>query len=300
MPAYNERGRVERVISSMPPLVDHIVLVDDASTDGTGASALAVGDPRLEVHRHAVNQGVGGAVVTGHLRAVALGADISVVMAGDGQMDPAYLPSLLDPIVHEGYDFAKGNRFSTRASLREMPGERVWGNALLTILTKFGSGYWHVFDPQNGYTAITRVALQALDLDHLRKGYLFENSLLCELNLRGFRVKDVPIPAVYRGQRSGIRVGRFSVAALGYLSRAFWRRIFVRYVVRDFHPVALLYLFGTLLALWGIGFGFLVLYWSLGPSSATTGTVMLSVVPFFLGFQMLLTAAMIDITIGLR
>jgi len=300
VPAHNEEAHVAGVIRTMPSFVDHVVVVDDASTDRTAAAAGGTGDPRVEVIRHAVNQGVGGAILTGHKRAVELGADVSAVMAGDGQMDPAHLSKLLDAIVDEGYDYAKGNRFITRGTLRGMPRHRVWGNAFLTIMTKFASGYWHVFDTQNGYTAISRRALEAIPLERVRRDYLFENSLLCELGLCNMSVKDVATPAVYGDETSGIRIGRLSFRALGYLTRAFWHRILVRYIVRDFHPVAILYTFGTVFLAWGIAFGWLVVYWSIGVGEASTGTVMLSVLPLFLGFQMLLTAVTIDINLAAR
>lgn len=300
VPAHNEREHIAGVLKSIPEYVDYIIVVDDASTDGTWDVARQVAETRVEIIRHARNEGVGAAVVTGHRRALELGADVSAVMAGDGQMDPAYLPSLLDAVVVDGYDYAKGNRFITRGTLRGMPGRRLWGNAALTVMTKFASGYWHIFDTQNGYTAISSEALRSIPLDRLRRDYVFENSLLCELNLSNLRVRDVPIPALYRDEKSGIRVGRFFFAASPYLVRAFWRRIFLRFVLRDFHPVALFYFVGALLALWGFAFGLVVVYWSLGPASASTGTVMLSVLPFFIGVQLLLTAVTIDIFIAPR
>jgi len=295
VPAFNEVASVSGVVATTPPVVDDIVVVDDGSMDGTADAALSVRDPRLHVIRHPRNSGVGAAIVSGHRKALQLGADISVVMAGDGQMDPEYLPRLLDAIIDEKYDFAKGNRFLTRATLRGMPRHRVAGNMLLTFFTKFASGYWHVFDPQNGFTAVTAEVLRTLPLDELRKDYLFENDVLCSLYLHGFRVKDVPIPAKYTTGRSGIRVRRFAPSAIGFLLRKFWRRIFVRYVMWDFHPVALFYALGSLLLLGGIIFGAWVVLQALGPSVPTAGTVLLAVVPFLTGLQMVLTAITIDV-----
>jgi len=295
VPAHNERDRIRHVVDTIPSCVDHVVVVDDASSDDTSAVVHQSGDPRVEVKRHDENQGVGGAILTGHQRALDLDADISVVMAGDGQMDPNYLSLLLDALIDQGYDFAKGNRFLTKGTLEEMPRERIVGNAILTFMTKFASGYWHLFDPQNGYTAISAEALRTIPRNHLKRGYLFENSLLCELNLRGFRAKDVGIPAIYRGQRSGIRAGRFALGASLFLFRRFWRRIVLKYLLRDFHPIALFYLSGSLLLAWGIAFGAYVAYLSLGPPAASVGTVMISILPFLVGFQLVLTAVTLDV-----
>ena len=295
VPAFNEAESVSGVIRTMPPIVDDIVVVDDASTDGTSDVALSVGDPRVRIVRHPRNSGVGAAIVTGHQKALELRADVCVVMAGDGQMDPTYLPSLLDAVTDGGYDFAKGNRFLTRGTLAGMPPHRVAGSIILTFLTKFASGYWHIFDPQNGYTAVTADALEALPLDRLRKDYLFENDILCELYIRGFRVKDVPIPARYPTTRSGIRVGRFATSAIWFLLRKFWRRMVVRYVVRDFHPVAVFYGLGSALLLLGVGLGVWIGILALGPNSPTAGTVLLAVVPFLIGLQMVLTAVTLDV-----
>lgn len=298
VPAFNEEARIADVVQTVPDFVERILVIDDGSTDSTAQQVIGLKDPRVELLRHEANQGVGAAVVTGHRRCIQLGMDISVVMAGDGQMDPRYMSKLLDAIVLDGYDFAKGNRFRNRGTIQEMPQKRVWGNALLTFMTKFATGFWGVFDPQNGYTAITREALETIPLDRLRKDYLFENSLLWELGLADLRVRDVAIPAVYRGQHSGIRTGHFSWTASIYLFSRFWGRIFRKYILRDFHPVAVFYVFGALLSVWGIAFGALVVYWSWGPPTVSTGTVMLSVVPFFIGIQMILTAVTIDVSIA--
>lgn len=298
VPAFNEEEHLAGVVRTLPDFVDRVIVVDDGSSDRTFEVAGQLTDARVEVVRHGANQGVGAAVVSGHRRSLELGMDISAVLAGDGQMDPRYLPKLLDAIIEGGYDFAKGNRFRSRGTIREMPRKRVWGNAILTFLTKFATGYWGIFDPQNGYTAITRAALEAIPLDRLRTDYLFENSILWELGLADLRVSDVSIPAVYRGQKSGIRTGHFSGLASLYLLARFWGRIFRKYMLRDFHPVAIFYTFGAILTLWGIAFGILVIYWSWGPPTASIATVMLSVVPFFLGVQMVLTAIMIDISLA--
>jgi glycosyltransferase involved in cell wall biosynthesis len=295
VPAHNEEAHIARVIETMPPFVDHIVVVDDASADATSEKAKAVGDRRVQVIRHERNLGVGGAIVTAHRRGLDLGCDISVVMAGDGQMDPDYLPSLLDPIVEHGYGFAKANRFFSMDSFRGMPRQRVFGNIVLSFLTKMASGYWHLFDPQNGYTAISRSALERLSLDRLSTTYEFENDLLINLNILDIRALDVPIPAVYGDERSGIKLRRVVPDISRLLMRGFFRRLVLKYVIRSFSPVALFFFVGLALVTWSVVFGLWVVLQTIGPDAASTGTVILSVVPFVVGVQLLISAIVLDI-----
>ena len=197
VPARNEERLVGKTLSTMPGFVDHIIVVDDASSDGTGEAAKSVGDSRTEVITLLENQGVGGAILTGHRLALALGADVSVVMAGDAQMDPDYLPALLDPIACGQAQFTKANRFFGHGSFAGMPWQRVVGNVGFSFLTKAASGYWNLFDPQNGYTALHRSALERLPLDRIARRYEFENDLLIQLNILRVPAMDVPVPAVY-------------------------------------------------------------------------------------------------------
>jgi len=295
VPAYNEEKFIGRVISTMPTYVDKIIVVDDASTDATYKVAKSHADDRTILIKHEVNQGVGGAIISGHKKALEYGADISVVMAGDGQMDPQYLPDLLDPLINEGYDYTKGNRFLKRGALSGMPKHRIFGNIVLTFLTKLASGYWHIFDPQNGYTAIRCDVLRELDLDNIAKRYEFENDMLINLNIGNYRVKDVFIPARYKGEESKIKLRFFILRTSFLLFKGFNRRIFVKYVLRDFHPIALLLFSGSLLFFVGIIIGLYIAYSSIGPSTASAGTIMLSVMPLLLGFQLLLGALILDI-----
>jgi glycosyltransferase involved in cell wall biosynthesis len=295
VPAYREERHVGDVIKSSPELVDHIIVVDDASPDGTGGAATAVGDPRVEVIRHERNTGVGGAIITGHRRAIELGADIDVVMAGDHQMDPQYLPALLDPIVKDGYGFTKANRFYSATSFRGMPRHRIFGNVVLTFLTKVASGYWNLVDPQNGYTAVRTDVLQRLPLHRVARRYEFENDLLIWLNILNVRALDVPIPAVYADEVSHIRLGRVALRLLRLLFGGFWRRIWLKYVLWSFSPVALLLFSGTALVGIGVLFGVWVVAQTIGPSTASAGTVLLAVTPFLVGTQMLIQALVLDI-----
>lgn len=295
VPAHNESALIATVITTMPDIVDHIVVVDDASTDDTSAVARATGDPRLVVIRHEQNTGVGGAIITAHRKAMELGSDINVVFAGDAQMDPAYLTSLLDPIVHDGYGFTKANRFYSSDSFGSMPRHRIFGNIVLSLLNKMSSGYWNLFDPQNGYTAITTETLRRLDLDRISTRYDFENDLLINLNILGVRACDVPVPAIYGDEVSGIKLRRVVPALLGTLIGGFWRRIIAKYVVRTFSPVALLLFSGLALLGFGTIVGIYIITFAWRDDSPTTATVLLAVTPFLMGFQLLLAALQLDI-----
>jgi glycosyltransferase involved in cell wall biosynthesis len=295
VPAFREELHIRDVIRSSPDLVDHIVVVDDASPDGTARAALAMADPRVEVIRHERNTGVGGAILTGHRRAMELGADVAVVMAGDNQMDPAYLPALLDPIVHQGYGFTKANRFFSTSSFRGMPRYRIFGNVCLTFLTKVASGYWDLVDPQNGYTAIRTSVLEQLPLHRIAQRYEFENDLLIWLNILGVRALDVPVPAVYQDEISDIRLRSVVLRLMRVLFLGFWRRIWLKYVLWSFSPIALLLFTGSALVAFGMLVGIWVLAYTLGPASATAGTVLLAVTPFLVGTQMLIQAMVLDI-----
>jgi glycosyltransferase involved in cell wall biosynthesis len=295
VPAHNEERLIGGTVGTMPDFVDHVIVVDDASTDETGARAKAVGDDRTEVITLIDNQGVGGAIVTGHQRALTVGADVSVVMAGDGQMDPDYLPNLLDPIAAGSHKFAKANRFYARGSFNGMPSHRVLGNVALSFLTKAASGYWNLFDPQNGYTAIHRTALERLQLDRLARRYEFENDLLIQLNIRRVPAVDVPIPALYGDETSEIRLAPTSARILRHLVKGFWSRIWWKYVVQSFSAVALMLFGGLALAAIGIAIGAWVVVNTLGPPTASAGTVVLCVAPLLSGFHMLLFAMLLDI-----
>ena len=295
VPAHNEAAHIRDVIAGLPGTVDHIVIVDDKSSDDTAELAETSGDPRVHVIRHERNTGVGGAIISGHKRALELGADIDVIFAGDDQMDPAYLEALLDPIVDEGYGFTKANRFYSSTSYQGMPAYRVFGNVLLSFANKAASGYWNLFDPQNGYTATSAEVLRRIDLDAISQGYEFENDYLLNLNILDVRARDIPIPARYGSEVSGIKLRKVIPAIGGMLFAGFFRRVFLKYVVGSFSPIALFLFSGLLLWLWSAVFGAWTIYETIGPGSATTGTVLLAVVPFLMGFQLILTALTLDI-----
>ena len=300
VPAYREERLIGKTVTMMPDTVDHVIVVDDASPDGTAAAVQAVIDDRVELITLPENQGVGGAILTGHLRALELGADVAVVMAGDAQMDPAYLPTLLDPIADGDAQYTKANRFFGPGSFAGMPRHRIFGNIVLSFMTKAASGYWNLFDPQNGYTAIHRSALERLPFDRIARRYEFENDMLIQLNILRVPARDVPIPAVYGDEISGMRLSAVAPRIVGQLWRGFWQRMWWKYVVQSFSPVALMFFSGLACVLFGAAVGVFVLVNTLGPPVATAGTVILSVAPFLTGVHLLIMALFLDIQEGNR
>lgn len=210
IPAFNERRAIGATVATIPAFVDHVIVVDDASSDDTAEHALmSAGDREgVEVIRHRENRGVGGAITSGYQRTLELRADVAVVMAGDGQMDPLDLPALLDPIAAGTADYVKGNRFLHPEIWTAMPASRIVGNVLLSAATRVTSGYRHVFDSQCGYTAISRAALERIELDAMWTRYGYPNDLLSRLNIADMRVVDVPVRPIYGEHwKSGIHLG---------------------------------------------------------------------------------------------
>jgi len=275
VPAYNEEKLIANVLKTIPGFVDHIVVVDDASSDRTGeiVKSKQEGDSRIAYVRHPQNTGVGGAIATGYKWARDKGIDISVVMAGDAQMDPRDLPGLLNPIADGEVDYSKGNRLFTGKAWRVIPKSRYFGNAILSFLTKIASGYWHVADSQSGYGAIALQVLKTIDLETIYKRYGMPNDLLVKLNVYHFRVRDVPINPIYGiGEKSGLKIYKVVFTLSFLLLRLFFWRLKEKYVIRDFHPLVLFYLLGFILTPIGIIFGVYLLIFRLfvGPVEATS------------------------------
>ncbi|TFC84061.1 glycosyltransferase family 2 protein [Cryobacterium cheniae] len=295
VPAYKEERMIATVIETMPDYVDHIVIVDDCSPDDTSGVVARLADDRVTLIRHEVNQGVGGAIVTGHKAAMALGSDVNVIMAGDAQMDPNHLPALLDRVTRDGYGFAKANRFFAPESFEGMPNYRVFGNIVLSFMTKLASGYWNLFDPQNGYTAVRTEVLKRVPLDRVSRRYSFENDLLIHLNILQVGAVDVPIPAVYADEVSSIRLSKVVPELLNLLVRGFWRRIWYRYVLWSFSPIALLLVLGLGLFSIGAVIAIWVCFQVASSVIATAATVMLAALPLMIGTQLLVSALQLDI-----
>ncbi len=254
IPAYNEETQIQRVMDTLPDFVDFIIVVNDASTDNTAAvvEQRQATDPRIILLNHDENKGCGGALVSGYRWAIEQDLDIAVRMDGDGQMDPADLPLLLDPVAEGEADYAKGNRFFSGKAYDTMPKIRYLGTAFLSLLTKIVSGYWHVSDFQSGYTAINKQALRTVDWDQMYPRYGQPNDLLILLNVSNFRVADVPVDPVYNvGEISGIKVKKVIFTIGWLLFRRFFWRLKEKYIIRDFHPLVFFYGLGgvfTLLA----------------------------------------------------
>lgn len=296
IPAYNVAVQIGNVLKGLPSFVDAVTVVDDCSTDDTLEAARASADGRVAVLTSPVNRGVGGAMVGGFRDALGHPDGIIVKMDGDDQMDPAYLPRLLDPIIDGRCDYAKGNRFLFDRELAVMPKPRLVGNFILTFFTKLASGYWNVFDPQNGYLAIHSAALRLLDLDRLARRYFFENDMLINLNIFDLRVKDVPIPARYGNERSSMSIAKVLCSFPLHLFHGYWYRFYRKHVLRDFSAVALFMLTGLPLLSFGVCFGaYTWLQSFLRNQFASTGTVMLSVLPFLVGFELVLQALVLEI-----
>ncbi len=234
VPAHNEENFIGMVIDTVPNFVDKIYVVNDGSIDKTAEIILdrSKQNSRVVIVNREVRGGVGASILTGHSRALKDGMDILAVMAGDGQMPPDVLNDILDPVVEEKADYAKGDRLSQQEHKKEMPAFRAFGNFLLTNLTRIASGYWHISDPQNGYTAISAETLKKLNVDKIERGFAFENDMLVKLNVIGAKVVDIQHPAVYRGQHSKIHYFEFIFHTSWILFKDYFWRIWVKYLRR--------------------------------------------------------------------
>ena len=296
VPAYDEALLVAETIRGIPDFVDLVVVVDDCSTDDTAEQARATGDQRLEVLRHEENRGVGAAIATGYARCRDLGVDVTCVMAADNQMDPDELASLVGPVARGDVEYAKANRLVSGEAWTLIPRSRYLGNAVLSLLTKIASGYWHVADSQAGYTAVSITALRRLDLDRLYRGYGFPNDMLVHLNVQNARVRDVPSRPIYGvGERSGIRIRRVAPRIAWLLFKGFWWRMLQKYVIRDFHPLVFFYALGRLMTVVGLVLGVIVacsrIFWG---NEITTATVVLVALLLVSGTQFTLFATWFD------
>ena len=245
VPAYNESKLIANTLTTMPSLVDTIIVVDDKSNDMTAdiIKETAKEDRRVIMIQHEVNQGVGGAIVTGYKKAVELEIDVTAVMAGDGQMDPNDLTNIIDPVANGDADYTKGNRLFQGDAWNMIPHYRYFGNSFLSLLTKIASGYWHIADSQTGYTAVSLKVLKKLHLDTIYKRYGMPNDMLIKLNQYDFRVRDIHVRPVYNiGEKSEIKLLKVIPKISWLLIKGFWKRLFFKYVIKDFHPLVFFYI----------------------------------------------------------
>ena len=297
IPCYRVTQHVLAVIAAIGPEVVAIYAVDDACPDHSGQFIETHQcDPRVRVLYHPENRGVGGAIVTAYQAALADGMDIVVKIDGDGQMNPGLLPLFVRPIETGRADYTKGNRFFRPESVRDMPALRLFGNAVLSFVTKLSCGYWPIMDPTNGYTAIHTSVLRELPLEKLENRYFFETDILFRLNTLRAVVRDVPMDAVYADEQSHLKVSRILPEFLGKHASRLWRRYVYSYLVRDFNVGSLYSIFGVLLLTVGIAFG--LAHWNnaAGAPPATSGTVMLAALPVFIGIQFLIAFLHYDVS----
>jgi len=252
VPCFNEESQIAKVVNSMPDFIDKIVIIDDKSVDNTVVTVkkMIEVNKKIVLIEHSINQGVGGSIASGYKYARDNDYDCAVVMAGDAQMDPNDLPGILDHVVSGEIDYSKGNRLFTGDAYKKIPKTRYFGNSILSLLTKIASGYWHVADSQTGFTAINKRALRIIDWDKMYKRYGQPNDLLVRLNIYNFKVKDVLINPVYNvGEKSGIKIHKVIFTLSWLLFKLFLFRMKEKYIIRDFHPLILFYLFGISLFL---------------------------------------------------
>ena len=297
IPSFRVKQHILEVIDSIGPEVSHIYVVDDCCPDQSGAYVEAnCKDSRVTVLRHAVNQGVGGAVMTGYRAAIEDNVEVIVKVDGDGQMDPSLIPDFVAPILSGEADYTKGNRFFDLEKIREMPGMRLFGNAVLSFMTKISSGYWQLFDPTNGYTAIHRDVARHLPMAKISQRYFFETDMLFRLNTLRAVVVDVPMDAKYGDEVSNLKISQILGEFLRKHTRNFAKRIFYNYYLRDISIASIQLPVGLVLLLFGLLFG--GYHWYLSSKtglSASVGTVMLPTLSILMGVQFILAFLGYDI-----
>ena len=298
VPSYKVTSHVVDTLGEIGDEVSHIIVIDDACPDGSGKLVQEkVSDKRVQVIFHEENQGVGGAMITGYKAALKTDANIIVKLDGDGQMDPAQILDLIAPIVNGRADYTKGDRLDSLTGLSQMPSIRLIGNSGLSLLTKISTGYWNITDPTNGFTAIHRDVLKALPLDMLSKGFFFESDMLFRLSLYRAVVWDVPMQARYGTEKSNLNIMKTLWEFPWKHFKNFHKRLFYNYYLRDISAASIELPIGFVLSWFGLIFGLSAYNQSIATGvAATTGTVMISVVPLILGFQLLLAFVSHDVS----
>lgn len=298
IPTYKARNHILDVINEIGPEVTRIYVVDDCCPDSSGDFVIAnCKDKRVSVIKHTVNQGVGGAVMTGYKAAIADGMDILVKIDSDGQMDPSLIMGFVEPIIQGEADYTKGNRFFDLEKVRTMPKIRLFGNAVLSLMCKFSSGYWNLFDPTNGYTAIHADVARYLPFDKISRRYFFETDMLFRLNTLRAVVIDVPMNAKYGDEVSGLRISKIIGEFFAKHVRNFMKRIFYNYYLRDMSIASFELPIGLLLLNFGAIYGG-YRWFDSAQANVTTpaGTVLLAITPMLAGLQLVLAFFSYDIS----
>lgn len=299
IPALNEEGFIVKTLDNVPDFVDRIYVIDDGSTDKTQQliKKYAAKDKRVHLLVNEKNRGNGYSVIRAFKEAIKDGYDINCIVAGDNQCRQEYLPNLIDEVAADHCDYAKANRFVNLQELQQMPRFRKISNIIMSFINKFATGYYSVFDPLNSYSATRVSTLEKMDLDSISHRYDFENSYLLHLYLVNARVKDVPVPALYAGEKSDINLLSYIPRTSKTLIKSFFKRIYYKYIFFSLHPIALFLIAGAALFLFGFLYGLVIAFAALNPHhhAASTATVMIAVLPLILGFQLLLQAAVLDI-----
>lgn len=297
IPCFRVKNHILDVLEEIGPEVSKIYVVDDACPDDSGRFVRENSkDERLVFIFHEQNQGVGGAVISGYKAAYAEGADVIVKIDGDGQMNPSLILSIAKPVIEGHADYSKGDRFDSLENLFGMPKVRIIGNAVLSLWAKFSTGYWSITDPTNGFTAIHRTALGALNLDKIRKSYFFESDILFRLNIANCVVADVPLTAVYRDEKSNMSILRVMVEFPWRHTVNLFKRIFYRYYLREWNVGSFELPLGALLLVFGTWLGFSSYLNAVAVGAATTaGQVTGSAVALILGVQLLLSFLSYDV-----
>ena len=297
IPCFRVKDDILQVIAGIGPEVARIYVVDDACPDGSGELVRAqCRDARVSVLQHVRNKGVGGAVMTGYAAAIADGATVLVKVDGDGQMDPALIDRFVRPILRGQADYTKGNRFYDLRQIRNMPATRLVGNSVLSFMAKLSTGYWHLFDPTNGFTAIHARVARHLHGQEISERYFFETDMLFRLNILRAVVVDIPMNARYGDEKSNLRVSQVMGEFLFKHVRNFGKRIFYGYFLRDTTVASLELLLGSALLTFGVVFGGLHWAQAMASGKATPlGTIMLAALPSLVGLQMLLAFVAFDV-----
>jgi dolichol-phosphate mannosyltransferase len=297
VPSYKVTNHILDVIGSIGPEISRIYVIDDCCPDGSGDFVEThCRDKRVCVLRHTENQGVGGAVMTGYQAAIAEGFEIIVKIDGDGQMDPALIPDFVLPIASGEADYTKGNRFFDLEEIRAMPKVRLFGNAALSFMTKISSGYWDLFDPTNGYTAIHRDVARHLPFNKISRRYFFETDMLFRLNTLRAVAVDIPMDAKYGDEVSNLKISKILGEFLFKHARNFSKRVFYNYYLRDISLASFELPLGVALFIIGMVFGMSKWAISLKTGIATpAGTVMVAALPIILGTQFILAFIGYDI-----